>query len=79
MTEAPIDMAFGRLVEQHRPGLRLYCHLMLGCPRQAENVVRETVLRAWQGLGRPEQCASGRTWLYRIATHVCLDEIERNR
>jgi RNA polymerase sigma-70 factor (ECF subfamily) len=80
MTEAPIDIAeFGRLVHRHRPGLELYCHLMLGCPRKAEDAVQETVLRAWLGLEPVEQRGSARIWLYRIATRACLEELERGR
>jgi RNA polymerase sigma-70 factor, ECF subfamily len=94
MTEAPIDIderhllaaaragderAFGRLVDRHRAGLELYCFLMLGCPHEAEDVVRETVLRAWRGLEPVELRASARIWLYRIATDACLDELERRR
>jgi RNA polymerase sigma-70 factor (ECF subfamily) len=91
VTEAPIDItderhllaaaragdahAFGRLVDRHRPGLELYCCLMLGCPQKAEDVVQETVLRAWRGLEPVDQSASARIWLYRIATHACFDEL----
>jgi RNA polymerase sigma-70 factor (ECF subfamily) len=73
------EQAFGRLVERHRPGLELYCHLMLGCPLEAKNVMQETVLRAWRGRGSPEADASARTWLYRIATQACLDSPDRHR
>jgi RNA polymerase sigma-70 factor (ECF subfamily) len=73
------ERAFGRLVDRHRPGLELFCYLMLGCPREAEELVRDTVLRAWRGRERAEHRASARTWLYRIATHACLDELERRR
>jgi RNA polymerase sigma-70 factor (ECF subfamily) len=73
------ERAFGRLVGRHRPGLGLFCHLMLGCPREAEELVQETVLRAWRGRERAEDRASARSWLYRIATHACLDELERRR
>ena len=95
LTETPIDwtderrllaaaragdeLAFGRLVDRHRPGLELFCGLMLGCPREAEELVQETVLRAWRGRERAERCASARTWLYRIATHACVDRLERRR
>ena len=79
MARAGDDRAFGLLIDRHRPGLGVYCHLMLGCPQQAEVVVQETVLRAWRGLQRADERASARTSLYRIATNVCLDEIERRR
>jgi RNA polymerase sigma-70 factor, ECF subfamily len=73
------ERAFGRLVDRHRPGLELFCHLMLGCPRAAEELVQETVLRAWCGREGAEGRVSVRTWLYRIAAHACLDELERQR
>jgi RNA polymerase sigma-70 factor (ECF subfamily) len=71
------ERAFGRLVDRHRPGLELFCSLMVGCPREAEELVGETVLRAWRERERVERRASARSWLYRIAVHACLDELER--
>jgi len=73
------ELAFGRLVDRHRPGLELFCYLMLGCPRDAEELVQEAVLCAWRARERAESGASARTWLYRIAMHACLDELDRRR
>jgi RNA polymerase sigma-70 factor, ECF subfamily len=73
------ERAFGRLVECHRPGLELFCYLMLGCPKEAEELVQETVLRAWRGRERAECRASARAWLYGIAAHACFDDIEPRR
>jgi RNA polymerase sigma-70 factor (ECF subfamily) len=75
--QAGDERAFRRLVEPYRHALEVHCYRMLGSAQDAEDMAQETLLRAWRVLERFEPRAQFQTWLYRIATNACLDELER--
>src|SRR6516165_10987799 len=71
------ERAFRELVGPYRHALEVHCYRMLGSAHEAEDLTQETLLRAWRALDRFEPRAQLQTWLYRIATNACLDELER--
>jgi RNA polymerase sigma-70 factor (ECF subfamily) len=71
------EATFRRLVEEHQRELHAHCYRMLGSVHDADDAVQDTLLRAWRALPNFRGESSLRTWLYRIATNVCLDAVAR--
>lgn len=69
------ERAFARLVAPYRNELRAHCYRMSGSLHDAEDLLQESLIRAWTGLGGFEGRASIRTWLYKVTTNACLDAL----
>ena len=69
------DRAFSELTQPYRRELQLHCYRILGSLTEAEDLLQETLVAAWQGLAGFEGRASVRAWLYRIATNRCLNAV----
>jgi RNA polymerase sigma-70 factor (ECF subfamily) len=69
--------AFAAVVEPFRGQLHAHCYRMLGSAFDADDALQETLLRAWRGLSRFQGGSALRSWLYTIATNVCLTQIAR--
>ena len=73
------EHAFRALVEPHRRPIHVHCYRMLGSLHEAEDVLQETLLRAWRRLDAYAGRGSFGAWLYGIATNACLDVLEKRR
>jgi RNA polymerase sigma-70 factor, ECF subfamily len=71
--------AFRLLVERNRTAIHAHCYRMLGSLFDADDALQETLLRAWRALPKFQGQELLRPWLYRIATNVCIDALERTR
>ncbi len=71
------ERAFRSLVEPYRRELRAHCYRMSGSLHDADDLLQESLLRAWKGLARFEGRSSIRTWLYRVTHSACIDALDR--
>jgi RNA polymerase sigma-70 factor (ECF subfamily) len=78
MSNTPDD-AFLRLVEPYQGALRLHCYRMLGSTHDGDDVLQETLVRAWRARDSLDRADAVKPWLYRIATNACLDELKSRK
>jgi RNA polymerase sigma-70 factor (ECF subfamily) len=78
VASAEDEDAFATLVARHRRELHAHCVRILASPEQAEDALQEALLRAWRSRSGFAGRCSFRTWLHRIATNACLDEMRRD-
>ncbi|MEV0095773.1 RNA polymerase subunit sigma-70 [Streptomyces sp. NPDC050738] len=74
----PDDGVLAALVEAHTDELRVHCYRLLGSYDEAEDLTQETFLRAWRARGTLDDVGNPRAWLYKTATHVCLDFLRKH-
>lgn len=73
------EAAFTEVAHRYRPELRVHCYRMVGSLADSEDLVQETLLKAWRGRAGFEGRAAVRSWLYKIATNTCLDFLESRK
>src|SRR5215510_7493558 len=79
MPAQPSEVEFRSQLEPHRRAITLHCYRMLGSLDDAEEVVQESMLKAWQRLSELRSSGSIKAWLYKIATNACLDFLKSRR
>src|SRR5712691_7576606 len=79
MAASASEESFRTVFEPHRRSITLHCYRMLGSLQDAEEIVQETLLRAWQRRDEMRSPSALRAWLYQIATNACLDHLLKVR
>src|SRR4051812_39563923 len=71
--------AFEAMIEPYRRELKAHCYRMSGSMHDAEDLLQESLLKAWRGIGHFESRSSLRTWLYKVTTSACLDAVDQRK
>lgn len=77
--QAGNQQAFDKLVAPYRRELRAHCYRMSGSTHDAEDLLQDSLVKAWKGLSGFEGRSSLRGWLYRVATSACLNALEAKK
>ena len=77
--QAAARASFEHLIEPHRRGLLAHCYRMLGSWTDAEDVLQDALLKAWQGLSTLQEETALRAWLYQVATNACLSALRAHK
>ncbi|NUP08896.1 MAG: hypothetical protein HOW73_22845 [Polyangiaceae bacterium] len=79
MADPASEQSFQMLLEPHRSAITVHCYRLLGSLQDAEEIVQESLLRAWQRQAELRSAGATRSWLYKIATNACLDLLKTRR